>query len=220
MEVLIVGGGKLIYYLARSLLAKGYAVGLVVREAIEAEWLARRLKAVVIRSGGSWPRTLEEAGITQKDVVVAITANDEDNFVVCQLAERKFGVPLALALVNDPDNELTFRELGVRAIFSTARLLASLIEQRISSQSVVNLYPFGESGKFTLTEIVVDKDSPVASRPLREIPLPEQSLVAGILRAGEAVIPRGQTVLLPGDRLIVTALPEAYPAVLKALTGE
>jgi trk system potassium uptake protein TrkA len=220
MDVLIVGAGKLIHHLGRSFLARGYAVTLVVREAAEAEWLARRLKASVLRADGSWPRTLQEAGIARQDVVLAITANDEDNFVVCQLAERKFGVPLALALVNDPDNELTFRELGVRAIFSPARLLASLIEQRIASPSVVNIYPFGESGQVTLTEIVVAKDSPVASRRLQEISLPVQSLVAGILRAGEAVIPRGETALLPGDRLIVAALPEAYPGVLSILTGE
>lgn len=220
MEVLMVGGGKLAYYLCRSLLARGYGVSLLVQEAEEADWLARRLKALVIRGDGTWPRTLEESEIARKDLVLAITTNDEDNFVVCQLAERKYGVPLAFALVNDPDNQQTFQELGVRAIFSPARLLASLIEQRIASESVVNLYPFGDSGKVTLTEIVVAKDSPAASRTLREIALPEQSLVAGVMRAGEAIIPRGATVLLPGDRLIVAALPESYAAVLKALTGE
>jgi trk system potassium uptake protein TrkA len=220
MEVLLVGGGKLLYFLARSLLARGHGVCLVIRESAEAEWLARRLKAVVIHGDGTRPRTLEDAEIHRKDLVLAITANDEDNFVVCQLAERKYGVPLSFALVNDPDNEQTFRELGVRAAFAPTRLLASLIEQRVASESVVNLYPFGESGKVTLTEIVLSKDSPAASRPLREIRLPEQSLVAGILRAGEALIPRGQTVLLPGDRLIVAALPEAYAAVLKVLGGE
>jgi trk system potassium uptake protein TrkA len=220
MEVLLVGGGKLLYFLARSLLARGHGVCLVIRESAEAEWLARRLKAVVIHGDGTRPRTLEDAEIHRKDLVLAITANDEDNFVVCQLAERKYGVPLSFALVNDPDNEQTFRELGVRAAFAPTRLLASLIEQRVASESVVNLYPFGESGKVTLTEIVLSKDSPAASRPLREIRLPAQSLVAGILRAGEALIPRGQTVLLPGDRLIVAALPEAYAAVLKVLGGE
>jgi trk system potassium uptake protein TrkA len=216
MEALMVGGGKLVYFLARALLAKGYGVCLVIREPSEAGWLARRLKATVVHGDGTRPRTLEEAEISRKDLVLAITANDEDNFVVCQLAQRKYGVPLAFALVNDPDERI-FRELGVRAAFAPTRLLASLIEQRVASESVVNLYPFGESGKVTLTEIVLAKDSPAASRPLREVHLPEQSLVAGILRAGEAIIPRGQTVLLPGDRLIVAALPEAYAAVLKVL---
>jgi len=220
MEVLIVGEGRLTYFLTRSLLARGYGVSLVISDAPEADRLARHLKTLVIHGDGTRPRTLEAAEVARKDLVLATTANDEDNFVVCLLSERKFGVPLAFALVNDPDNEQTFRELGVRPIFSPVRLLASLIGQRIASESVINLYPFGESGQVTLTEIAVAKDSPAASRPLREIALPEQSLVAGILRAGDAVIPRGQTVLLPGDRLIVAAVPEAYPAVLKALTGE
>jgi trk system potassium uptake protein TrkA len=220
VQVLIVGGGKLTYFLSRALLAKGYGATLVIRDASEADWLARRLKTVIVHGDGTRPRTLEEAEIGRKDLVLAATASDEDNFVVCLLSERKFGVPLALALVNDPDNERVFRELGVRPIFSPVRLLAELIGQRIASESVVNLYPFGESGLVTLTEIVVAKDSPVASRPLREVPLPEQSLVAGIVRAGEAVIPRGQTLLLPGDRLIVAALPQAYPTVLRILTGD
>jgi len=220
MEVLMVGGGKLAYFLSRSLLARGWVVCLLTREAAEAEWLARRLKAVVIHGDGTRPSTLEEAEVRRKDLVLAISGNDEDNFVVCQLAERRYGVPLALALVNDPDNEGSFRELGLRATFAPARLLASLIEQRIVSESVDNLYPFGERGKVTLTEIVLGPDSPAASRPLCEIRLPEQCLVAGILRAGEALIPRGQTTLLPGDRLLVAALPEAYAAVLKALSGK
>jgi trk system potassium uptake protein TrkA len=220
VDVLIVGGDKLTYFLSRSLLARGYRVGLVVREAAEAEWLARRLKALVIRGDGTRPRTLEEAEIGRMDLVLATTACDEDNFVVCLLAKRRFGVPLAFALINDPDNEQTFRELGVSPILSPVRLLATLIGQRIASESVVNLFPFGESGQVTLTEILLPESSPVCSRPLREVALPEQSLIAAILRGGEAVIPRGQTKLLPGDRLIVAALPQAYPAVLKALVGE
>jgi len=218
MNVLIVGGGKLGYFLCRTFLSKGYKVTLVDCDHEECVRLARHLKATIVHGDGSDPTILEEAGAGGLDAVVAVTPNDEDNLVICQLARLRLGVQRALALVHDPDNEHAFGELGVDA-FSTTRILANLIEQRTGFEEITNLIPVRE-GQVNLTEVVLTPASPVRDRALRDVALPENSLVACILRGDRAVVPRGDTVLLPQDRLIVVTVPDNHGQVLRILSGD
>ena len=113
MKVLIVGGGKTLYFLCRNFTAKGYEVVIINRNRGECVQLARQLSAMVVCGDGSDARILKEAGAMGADVVLAITPNDEDNLVICQLASIQFGVPRAIALANDPDNAEIFEKLGV-----------------------------------------------------------------------------------------------------------
>ncbi len=219
MHTVIVGGGKLVYFLARSFLAKGYQVCIVNRSREECVLLARQSKATIVYGDGSDPRTLKEAGAATADAVLAATPNDEDNLVICQLASLRFGVPRTLALVNDPDNETTFQKLGVTTAFSTTHLISSLIEQRAGFEEITAMTPVAE-GKVNVTEILVKPTSPVAGRALAEIQLPDNSLIGCILRDSKAIVPRGATKLEPLDRLIVITVPENHGRVLRALTGD
>jgi trk system potassium uptake protein TrkA len=150
--------------------------------------------------------------------VLAITPNDQDNLVICQLASLQFGVPRAVALANDPDNAEIFQNLGVSA-FSTTPIVGSLIEQRASIEQINNLLPVAE-GKVNVTEIALDAGFPVAGRLLKEIELPENALVAVVIRDNQPIVPRGATRLLAGDRVVLITLPENHGPVLKAFTGE
>lgn len=217
MNILIVGGGKVVYFLCRTFLSKGYNVTVVNRDQDECTRLARRLKATVVYGDGSDPQILEEAGADTADAVLSVTPNDQDNLVICQLADLRFRVSRTLALVNDPDNEEVFQQLGITAI-STTHILSSLIEQRTGFEEITNLIPVGE-GKVNLTEIVLREHSPVVGRPLRDIALPEHSLVAYVLRQDRPIVPRGATILQAEDRVIVITLPENHGQVLRALTG-
>jgi len=217
MNTFIVGGGELVYYLSRTLLAKGYAVTVINSEHAECSSLARQLGITVVRGDGSDPRILASAGADACDVLLAVTPNDEDNLVACQLASTRFGVPQAIALANDPDNEDVFRKLGVKAV-STTRILSSVIEQTADFDEITNLIPAG-AGKVNLSEIVLAEDSPVAGRPLSELSLPQDSLIACVLRNDEAIVPRGSTSLAPGDRVIVLTLPRSHGATLRAIMG-
>jgi trk system potassium uptake protein TrkA len=219
MHTLIVGGGKLVYFLSRSFLSKGYEVTVINRDKEECTWLARQSKATVVFGDGSDPRILTEAGAAGADAVLAVTPNDEDNLVICQLASLRFGVPRTLALVNDPDNEATFKKLGVTTAFSTTHLLSSLIEQRAGFEEITALTPVAE-GKVNVTEVLVQPAAPVVGRSLADIRLPAPSLIACILRDSQAIVPQGSTVLEPLDRLIVITLPENHGAVLRALTAD
>jgi len=218
MRVIIVGGGKPVYFLCRTFLAKGHDVTVINRDRDECVQMARSLKTTVVHGDGSDPTILEEAGAHGADAVLSVTPNDQDNLAACQLARMEYGVPRVVALVKDPDNEEVFRKLGVTA-FSTTRIIASMIEQRTALDEIVNLIPLGE-GRVNITEVRLKSDAPVVGRALREVALPPDSLVAVVLRDGEAIVPRGDTVLRAGDRTILITLPENHGPVLRAITGE
>ena len=218
MKVLIVGGGKAVYFLCRTFVAKGHEVTVVNRSRSECTEMSRRLKVAVVHGDGSDPTILEEAGARRADAVLAVTPNDQDNLAACQLAAREYGVPRTVALVSDPDNEEVFRKLGV-GTFSTTRTIASLIEQRTALDEIINLIPAAE-GKVNLTEMVLRAEWPVVGKALRDLALPADSLIAVVLRNGRALVPRGNTTLQAGDRIVLVTLPENHGPVLRFITGE
>lgn len=218
MNTLIVGGGKVVYFLAKAFLSKGYRVTILNRKREECSRLARQLKATVVFGNATDPQVLKEAQASSMDAVLAVTPNDQDNLVICQLAKLNFGVQRTLALVNDPDNENVFQQLGVSTAFSTIRMISSLIEQRTDFEEITGLFSVAE-GKVNVTEVVLSKNSPVVDQSLLEINLPSNCLIACVLRDKEPIIPRGQTILCVGDHLILITLPENHGPVLKLLTG-
>jgi trk system potassium uptake protein TrkA len=218
MKVIIVGEGKTLYFLCRNFNAKGYRVVIINNDRSECVDLARKLPALVICGDGSDTAILKEAGAMGADALLAITPNDQDNLVICQLASLKFGVPRAIALANDPDNTEIFEKLGVSA-FSTTQIVGSLIEQRASLDQIINLLPVGE-GRVNVTEVVLETDSPVVGKSLKDIALPENSLIAVLIRNNKAIVPRGDNCLQSADRVVLITLPENHGRVLKVLTGE
>jgi trk system potassium uptake protein TrkA len=218
MKVIIVGGGKTLYFLCRSFVAKGYEVILVTREREECVELARQLSAVVFCGDGSDPKILKEAGAMGADAVLAITAKDQDNLVICQLARLQFGVSRVIALANDPDNVDIFRKLDVSA-FSTTHIVSNLIAQHASFEQITSSLPVGE-GKVNVTELLLETGSPVVGSFLKDIMLPDNALIAIIIRNNKAMVPRGGNQLLAGDRLVLITLPENHGHVLRMIIGE
>ena len=218
MKVLIAGTGKTLYFLCRNFTAKGYEVVIINRDRGECVQLARQLSAMVVCGDGSDATILKEAGAMGADVVLAITPYDQDNLVICQLASIQFGVPRAIALANDPDNAEIFEKLGVSA-FSTTHIVGSLIEERASLEQIINLMPVGQ-GRVNVTEILVEPDSQVAGKLLKDVDLPENTLVAVVIRDNLPIIPRGPNMLMGGDRVVLITLPENHGRALKAFTGE
>jgi len=219
MRTCIVGGGLLAYFLSRSLLSKGHSLTIINRDREECEWFARRLRAVIVHGDGTHPAVMEDADSAAADSVLAITPHDEDNYLICQIARLKYGTPYVFALLNDPDNEGIFQELGIASAYSSVELLSQLIEQRIGYDAVTNLTPLAD-GKANLTEVLMPQDSPAAGRAVQELEFPEGCLIVSILRAGRAIIPRGPTVLEAADRVGVVSLPESYPKALAVLIGD
>lgn len=218
MKVLIAGGGKTLYFLCRSFAAKGYEVVVVNRDRGECGQLARELSATVVCGDGSDASVLADAGARSADVVLAITPNDQDNLVICQLASLLYDVPRTVALANDPDNAEVFQRLGVTS-FSTTQVVGNMIQQRAALEQITNLLPVGE-GRVLVTELVLDSSSPVVGRRLADATLPVDALVAVVIRGSEAIVPKGGSILEDGDRVVLVSLPEHHGDALRTLTGE
>ena len=164
-----------------------------------------------MHGNGTQPAVLDDAGAASADSILAITPHDEDNYLICQAARRKYDVQFAFALVNDPDNEKIFRELGISSAFSPIGILSLLIEQRIGYDAITNLTPLAD-GKANLTEITpFDAASPVAGKKIQDLDLPESCLIVSVMRDGQVLIPRGGTELRPRDRIGIVSLPGGLP---------
>jgi trk/ktr system potassium uptake protein len=219
VRVFIFGGGKLAYYLSRGLMSKGHSVTLIDRDSGECRWFARRLKAVVVNGDATVPKVLEEAEVSGADMLLALTPNDEDNLVACQIAQREFHLASVFSVVNDPENEEVFHRLGIPSTFSTTAMITSLIEQRTQVDNITNLTPVVD-GRLSLTELRLEPDSPALDCPLSELGLPPGSLVISVVRDGEVIVPNGSTTLHAGDLVAFVVDPAGYPTVLKRLAAK
>lgn len=219
MRIILIGGNKTVYFLARQFLEHDYGVTIINRSPLRARELAQNTGATVVCGEGSDVSFLEEAGARRADVVMALTPHDEDNLIACQLAKKLFGVPRTFALVNDPENERVFEQLGINVAFSATRIIASLIEQQTHFEDITTLMPIAE-GRVTVTDVRLDNESPVVGKALHEIKLSGEALVACIIRNDEVIIPRGSTRLLVNDHLILISQPEHYEETLVNLCGE
>lgn len=218
MKVLIAGEGNTPYFLGRNFVAKGHQVVIVNRNREECVHLAKHLPCVVVHGDASDPKILKESGAMGSDIVLALTPRDQDNLVICQLASLLFGVPRGLALANDPDNTELFERMGISA-FSMTLTIGNLIEQRASMEQITNALSVGE-GRVNVTELLLDTDSPVTRKPLKDVSIPGNALVAVVVRDSQPIIPRGPDQLKSGDRVVLITLPETHGPVLKFFTGE
>lgn len=222
MNVILIGGGETIetvYFLAKLFARRKYQIAIVNPHPTEAQMLARQVKATVILGDGSDPAVLEEAGARRADVVLSLTPYDPDNLVACQIAQKMYGVPRTMALANDPENEAVFRQLGITEVFSATRVIGSLIEGQTVSDEITYLFPADE-GRLNVTEVVLGEGAPAAGKTLQELVLPQDSLVACIIRDGQALVPRGENRLQVADRLILITMPESQEELIRALAGQ
>lgn len=219
MRVIVIGSGKMLYFLAKQFSSAEQHVTVISENLAECTNLSRHLEnTIVIHGDGSDPKVLNDAEAFRADVLLSLTPLDHNNLVACQIADKMFGVPKTIALVNDPENTELFRKLGVTVAFSATKIIANLIEQQTGFQEITNLIPVA-NGLVTITETILPKDSPVIGKSLLDIPLPKDALIACIIRDFRVIIPRGPTTLLSEDKVLVLTQPENASRVLALLTG-
>lgn len=202
MYVLIVGGGKVGYYLAKTLVNEGSnEVLLIERDPQKVATYADRFGSVVMQGNGDEAGTLEAAGAARADVVIAVTGHDEDNLIICQVAKLRFNVPRTIARINNPKNEDLFRRLGIDTTVSATNVILNLIEQLIPQRHFVHLMTL-QHGELAIVEGTIPGDSPVTGHTLAEVPFPVGVVIAAILRGPELILPTGSTQLREGDEIV------------------
>jgi trk system potassium uptake protein TrkA len=219
MYIIVAGSGALVYHLANDLRHKHHQLQLIVQDQEQCQNLARRLEMPVICGDPSLPRVLQAAGASEADLVLAVTLNDADNLVISQISKRHFGVPRTVALVANPSHVTMFQRLGIDAVVSVATILTTLVEQQATLEDMISLTPLAE-GRIMVTELAIHADSPAAGKTLSELNLSENALIATITRDGEPIIPRGNSRLQAGDRVLLVTKAEEECTAIAQLLGE
>jgi trk system potassium uptake protein TrkA len=203
MLVIVVGGGRTGSHLAALLHSQGHQVRLIEHRKPTLTRLHRELPTEIIVEGeGTDPQTLESVGIKEAKVVAAVTDNDADNLVTASLARYHFNVKRVIARVNNPKNAWLFtKEMGVDVALNHADLMAKLIEEEMSLGDMMILSKL-RRGKYTLVEEKIYPGAKAIGLAIKDLPLPPNCVISGILRGSEMIMPRGITVLESGDEII------------------
>ena len=203
MFVIIVGGGKTGSQLAENLLKEGHQVRVIEDRDSVLERLRQELPGEVVFAGdGSSPDVLEAAGIGSAQVLAAVTGDDEANLVITTLARFEFHVPRVIARVNNPKNAWLFTpEMGVDVALNQSDILAHLIAEEMSLGDMMTLLKL-RKGEYSVVEEKVHPASGAVGKKLSELLLPDESVIAAIIRKGKLVIPHGDTKLQPADEVL------------------
>ena len=220
MYIIAVGGGKVGYYLTRELLETQQEVLLIEQNPPRCAEIAQELgDSVVMQGDGCEASTLERAGAGRADLVIAVTGDDEDNLVVCQVAKHRFSVPRAVARVNNPKNELIFRKLGIDTTVSATSAILAQIEQELPVHPLIPLMTLKGSG-LEIVEVKVPPDAAVVGKPIRDLLLPHQSLITLIVNSdGQPRVPTSETIIHAGDEVVAVTLRETESSLRAALTS-
>ncbi|HST48255.1 potassium channel family protein [Jatrophihabitans sp.] len=216
MKIAIAGAGAVGRSIARELLANGHRVMLIDKD-------AKKVRPERIE-GADWVHadacelaSMEDAHLEDCEVVISATGDDKVNLVVSLLAKTEFSVRRVVARINHPANEWLFNESwGVDVAVSTPRVLAALVEEAVSVGDVVRLFTLRE-GQANLIEVTLPAGAPCAGVPVRDVPLPMDAAMVAIIRNARVIVPTPDEPLEPGDELLFVALPEAEPAIRRAV---
>jgi trk system potassium uptake protein TrkA len=219
MNVIVVGGGNTGSHLAKILIGAGHTVRVIEERPAVLEKLAQEISQDnIINGDGSSPLTLENAGIQKAQVLVAATGSDETNLVITSLGKFEFHVPRVIARINNPKNAWLFTaDMGVDVALNQAEILASLSAEEMSINDMMTLAKL-RRGKYSLVEEKIAPQSPVIGMAIKDMPLPQNCVISGIIRKGEIVLPRGITTLEEGDEVLALVDETARDQLAKFLT--
>ncbi len=217
MYVLIIGGGRTGSHLAASLAAEGHEVRVIEGRSTALANLHRELPTQMIFEGdGTDPQILEGAGAGRANVLVAVGSEDADNLVVAALARFHFGIKRVISRVNNPRNAWLFTpEFGVDVALDQADIISKLLEEEMSLGDMMTMLRL-RHGRFSLVEEKIYAGARAVGMTVKDLPLPQNCILSGIIRHGEIVLPRGNTVLEAEDE-ILALLDEKGRAQLDAL---
>lgn len=215
MKIVVVGGGKVGYYLVKTLIEHGHHPSMVELSKLNCAFLANSLDVPIVCGDGTTVDILESAGIRGSDALISVTGKDENNLISCQLAKRVFEVKKTIAKVNNPKNAEVMKQLGIDITISSTDNIVRLLEHEVDTANIKKLVAINR-GEASINEAVLPADYRLDGKKLSEIRLPNMAVIISISRQGRTIIPRGDTQLFSGDTILFMAMDDALHEV-KAL---
>ncbi len=207
MYVLIAGGGKVGANVARTLIRLGHEVTLIEQRTVRFNQLEEEFEHQVQHGDATELHVLERAGIARPpDIALALTGDDEDNMVICQIAQERYGVPKVIARVNDPRNQAHFDLLGISPTVCATSSVMALVEHEVPEHDLIHLLELRKEN-LEIVEVQIGKSSPSAGRRVDHLTMPEGARLISVMRDGKAEIAVGSTELQPGDQVLAILEP-------------
>lgn len=202
MNIVIIGGGKVGYYLAKTLLSYHHKVKIIEIKRNICEKIADELNIPVYNGDATKVDILKNAEVSKADIFIAVTGLDEENLIACQLAKNNLRVGKTIARVNNPKNDKVFRSLGVDIPVSSTTIIAELIEEEVDYSGMKTIKNI-KNNKIIISEIEIKKSSPVFNKKVKDVKIPKDCMLVSIIKNEEVLRPSENLVLLEGDSVIV-----------------
>jgi trk system potassium uptake protein len=219
MYIIIIGGGRVGYYLTKALLSEGHEVVIIEKDAGVCKIINDELGGVCIRGDGCEAATLAEQGTSRADILIAVTGDDEDNLVACQVAKYRFNVARTIARIRNPQNEIVFRKLGIDITVDSTNVILEHIKGELPTYPLTHLKDLGEVG-LEIVEVRILPDSKAVGKKVKELSLPTGSRLSLIIHQSQKPhIPSADTTIRDGDRIIAITTPEQEEELRTILSG-
>jgi trk system potassium uptake protein TrkA len=218
MYVVIAGAGKVGWNLARELMNKGHEVTLIESDRARYLTVEQELEHAIQYGDATELWVLERAGINRADLTVAVTGDDEDNLLICQLAKEKYLCSRIIARINNTRNHPYFELLGIQPVVSATDLILRLIEHEVPSYGLVHLLDLRDE-QLEIIEVEVSRGAPAAGQKVADVTLPDGSLIISVLRNGRGFVPKSDTVIDSGDDVLLVLDPGLEESITAQFAG-
>jgi trk system potassium uptake protein TrkA len=219
--IIIVGGGKVGYYLAKTLAPEKHRIVLIDEDEAQCNKIAAELSGLgigLVHGDGTDINYLQDAQIADADIFIAVTGHDQNNLVACQLAKQYFKVPRTIARVNNPKNIQVFKQLGVDSVVSSTAHIAGIIGHEVDWAGINQMLK-QKVGDVRVKDMIVSQTSAAAGKSVAGLDLPKGTILISVIREKDAFIPDGQTQILAGDSVITLAHEENMKQLSEYFTG-
>ncbi len=202
MNLIIIGGGKVGYYLTKALAELKHKISVIEKDkqlCMNIVNATSNLDVSVINGDGTGMDYLIDAGIESSDALIAVTGMDQDNLIACQIAKKKFNIKKTIARVNNPNNIKIFEKLGVDSVVSSTATIVDIMEKEVFLSGFRSLITIGD---IIINEIKLQEGYHSINKQIKELNIPRDCIIISVIRDNKVIIPGGSTTLLLGDELI------------------
>ncbi len=219
MYIIVVGGGRVGYYLVKALMEEGHEVLLIEQSTVVCHTINEEVGSICFRGDGCEAATLQEVGTGRADMLVAVTGDDEDNLIACQVAKHKFNVPRTIARIRNPQNETLFKQLGIDVTVSATQIILEAIEQEVPTHPLTHLLSIRDKG-LEMVNVRIPSESSTVGKSIKDIKIPDGVKLSLIIpREDKPHLPAPSTTLKAGDHIIAVTPSELEEELRAALRG-